>query len=263
MKRILILLALLCLEKTLHAQYVYTIKADSVKITNSCDTAELIIENHTQNVCGFLFNKGRGRTEFRRGLVRINDSVSVIGCDTLRLNPWLQGSNRFGTTGLFGTMDNNHVDFYSNSLPRARLTNDGSFQIGNSYQYGDMFQVSKTGIVSIPALLFRSSDILQIGRLLNSGDGQNAIIRMSYDNGASYKNILVERDGNIGLGTSNRSPGGWVVGNPALRIYDNGLINFASSYFVFGNPNGPANASGLYTYVSSLDEWNTGIGRLS
>ncbi|WP_242696404.1 hypothetical protein [Longitalea luteola] len=66
MKRILFVLALLCLEKTLHAQtpYIYTIKADSVKITNTCDTAELIIENHTQNVPGFLFNKGRGRSEF-------------------------------------------------------------------------------------------------------------------------------------------------------------------------------------------------------
>ncbi len=59
MKRVIFLLALLCLEKTLHAQYIYTIKADSVKITNTCDTAELIIENHTQNVCGFLFNKER------------------------------------------------------------------------------------------------------------------------------------------------------------------------------------------------------------
>ena len=59
MKRMLFFLVLLCLEKALHAQYVYTIKADSVKITNTCDTAELIIENHTQNVCGFLFNKER------------------------------------------------------------------------------------------------------------------------------------------------------------------------------------------------------------
>jgi hypothetical protein len=40
MIRIFFLLALLCLEQTLHAQYIYTIKADSVKITNSCDTAE-------------------------------------------------------------------------------------------------------------------------------------------------------------------------------------------------------------------------------
>jgi hypothetical protein len=82
MKRILFLLALLCLEKTLHAQYVYTIKADSVKITNTCDTAELIIENHTQTIPGFLYNKGRGRTEFRRGWLRL-----VIVCSFLAATP--------------------------------------------------------------------------------------------------------------------------------------------------------------------------------
>ncbi|OQP45024.1 hypothetical protein A4H97_33215 [Niastella yeongjuensis] len=84
MKRILFLLALLCLEKALNAQYVYTIKADSVKITNTCDTAELIIENHTQTVPGFLFNKGRGRTEFRRAL-SLSDSSLLLEGDTLVL----------------------------------------------------------------------------------------------------------------------------------------------------------------------------------
>ena len=44
------------------AQYVYTINADSVKITNHCDSAELIIQNHTQGVVGgFLYNTGNGR----------------------------------------------------------------------------------------------------------------------------------------------------------------------------------------------------------
>jgi len=82
MKKLIFLLILLCIEKAMQAQYIYTIKADSVKITNSCDTAELIIENHTQTVPGFLFNKGRGRTEFRR-VVKLNDSTLVLGGDTL------------------------------------------------------------------------------------------------------------------------------------------------------------------------------------
>src|SRR5437763_16570053 len=100
MQKLLFLLTLLCIEKTLQAQtrppYIYTIKADSVLITNSCDTAELILENHTQNVPGFLFNKGRGRTEFRRVLTKISDSAYLIGVDTLKfLNAWLQGGNCF------------------------------------------------------------------------------------------------------------------------------------------------------------------------
>ena len=85
MYRILLLLIFFGLGKALSAQHVYTIKADSVKITNNCDTAELIIENHTQNVSGFLFNKGRGRTEFRKGAFKLNDTAYLIGADTLRI----------------------------------------------------------------------------------------------------------------------------------------------------------------------------------
>src|SRR5882724_1257765 len=85
MKRLLFLLMFTGVTGPLWAQYVYTINADSVKITNHCDTAELIIENHTQNVPGFLFNKGRGRTEFRRGLFSIDDTLYLIGGDTLNL----------------------------------------------------------------------------------------------------------------------------------------------------------------------------------
>src|ERR1044072_2177398 len=131
MKRMIFLLALLGLEQTLHAQYIYTIKADSVKITNSCDTAELIIENHTQDVCGFLFNKGKGRTEFRRGLMRLNDRIAVICCYTLKMNPWLQGGNRFGTIGSFGTMDNNPIDYYTNGAFRGRWATTGNLVIGS------------------------------------------------------------------------------------------------------------------------------------
>src|SRR5438874_13054758 len=101
MKKFLFLLILLCIEKTMQAQYVYTIKADSVKITNSCDTAELIIENHTQNVPGFLFNKGRGRTEFRR-VNQFNDTSVVIGGDTIHLG---RANKNFANTDLTFTGD--------------------------------------------------------------------------------------------------------------------------------------------------------------
>src|SRR5579859_145991 len=83
MKRILLLVIVCLLHRSLFAQNVYTIKADSVKITN-CDSAELIIENHTQGVPGFLFNTGNGRTIFKRALTKINDSIYLIGADTLK-----------------------------------------------------------------------------------------------------------------------------------------------------------------------------------
>ena len=77
MKPFILLLLLLGLTCFLHAQqkYTYTIKADSVRLTG-CDSSELIIENHTQAVSGFLFNTGHGRTIFcRRSEDRINDRM--------------------------------------------------------------------------------------------------------------------------------------------------------------------------------------------
>jgi len=103
MRGILFLFALTFLGNFVSAQSVYTIKADSVKLT-SCDSSELIIENHTQGIPGFLFNTGNGRTVFKRGAQKVNDSVYLIGADTIELksNGWVQSGNAFGTTGILG-----------------------------------------------------------------------------------------------------------------------------------------------------------------
>ena len=70
--------ALFFFSPSAFSQFVYKIKADSVKITNDSCNAELILENSTRNVDGFLYNKGNGRTEFRKGLTKINDSVFFL-----------------------------------------------------------------------------------------------------------------------------------------------------------------------------------------
>lgn len=76
----------LCKYLNGYSQFVYTIKADSTKLTNDSCTNELIIENHTKNVCGFLFNTGNGRTEFRTGMTSLGGNKFLIGCDTLDLS---------------------------------------------------------------------------------------------------------------------------------------------------------------------------------
>ncbi|MGE7777036.1 tail fiber domain-containing protein [Chitinophaga sp. NPDC101104] len=70
------------------AQHVYQIRADSVRIYNVCDTAELIIENRTRGVSGYLYNKSNGRTEFRKiDLVQIGGSkLAIAGQDTIDLS---------------------------------------------------------------------------------------------------------------------------------------------------------------------------------
>lgn len=73
------LLALPCM-----AQTVTTLSADSIKITGPNDMGELIIQNHTQSIPGFLYNRNNGRTEFRKVLTKINDSVYLVGGDTLK-----------------------------------------------------------------------------------------------------------------------------------------------------------------------------------
>ncbi|QEH43308.1 tail fiber domain-containing protein [Chitinophaga sp. XS-30] len=76
------------LTQQTYAQHVYQIRADSVRIYNVCDTAELIIENRTRGVNGFLYNKGNGRTEFRRlRLESIGGSqIAISGQDTLDIS---------------------------------------------------------------------------------------------------------------------------------------------------------------------------------
>ncbi|MFC0773045.1 beta strand repeat-containing protein [Terrimonas alba] len=83
MKKLLLIPVLLLAAILSHAQYIHKIKADSVLITNDSCNAELNLENSTKDTLGFLYNKGKGRTEFRRGLIKINDSLYIIGSDTL------------------------------------------------------------------------------------------------------------------------------------------------------------------------------------
>lgn len=86
MRIVLPLLSFMVIAMHVRAQYVYTIKADSVKITNTCDSAELIIQNHTQGVTGgFLYNTWNGRTIFKKALQKINDSLYLIGPDSLKV----------------------------------------------------------------------------------------------------------------------------------------------------------------------------------
>lgn len=150
MKNLLAFFTLLYFCPDLHAQQkvaTYTITADSVLLT-SCDSTELIIQNHTQNIPGFLFNTGNGHTIFKHALLPIGANSYLLGADTLNLttNAWLQGGNMFGTTGILGTLDNNHLDLYTHDSARARLTNTGDLLIGTTADNGYRLQTSGGGI---------------------------------------------------------------------------------------------------------------------
>jgi hypothetical protein len=249
MRKFLFLLILLCIEKALHAQYIYTIKADSVKITNSCDTAELIIENHTQNVPGFLFNKGRGRTEFRRALQKINDSIYVLGGDTLRLsNVWLQGGNAFGAAGVLGTTDNNDLRLITNNIEKVRVTASGRVGIGSNNPAAKLHIVDTVGAGNAHVLISSNTNTFSRYEINNVNAGTSAGAGMLMINNANQALQYY-----MGSATNAFVPGGALIrttGPLGLSITaDNGAIAFGRSPYM-----------GLIEHARFLNNGNFGIG---
>jgi hypothetical protein len=234
MNRFLLILVLICVGKTVSAQYVYTIKADSVKITNNCDTAELIIENHTQDVCGFLFNKGKGRTEFRRGAVKINDYTYVIGCDTIKALPpdvaWLTNGNSNINDGVnfLGTTNEASLIFKTNNSERARVSgNTGNFLIGDVNDNGAKLQV--TGRETI----YGTQDVTQLAIKLPASPAVTTPIVQIQDNaGASLMDMRVDSTSiffgtGAGANSTRASNSNVAIGKEALKNNTTGVCNFA------------------------------------
>src|SRR3982751_925602 len=98
MKKLPLVLALIFLLHAVHAQMSYKMQADSIYITNGSRPAELNLENSTKSVKGFLYNKGNGRTEFRKA-VKLNDSMFLFGEDTLMMG----GNTAWSFKGNAGT----------------------------------------------------------------------------------------------------------------------------------------------------------------
>src|SRR5258705_11290862 len=103
MKKLFLLFVSSFLYILSYSQYIYKIKADSVLITNDSCNAELNLENRTRDTLGFLYNRGKGRTEFRKGLIRVNDSVYLVGADTLRLHGGGGSGSAWSLVGNSGT----------------------------------------------------------------------------------------------------------------------------------------------------------------
>jgi hypothetical protein len=228
MKRILFLLALLCLEKGLHAQYVYTIKADSVKITNTCDTAELIIENHTQTVPGFLFNKGGGRTEFRK-ISQFDDSTVVIGGDTIHLG---RGYKNFANADL--TFDGDH--WHDGALHNVSLYDFNEIDL----QTNDSNSLANTDLKINPTIGYNLS-------VSNNNGTVDERYNISSRLGNGYASMLVSgRKSGLFAGSQMQlEKTGWILSNSATNFqtgetyngdllfgYDSNLKNAATSMSV-------------------------------
>lgn len=122
-----------------NAQFTYKIKADSVKITNDSCTAELILENSTKNINGFLYNRGIGRTEFRQPIININGTSYPIGPDTLYLDSiccqlgWkITGNSGITAANFLGTIDSAKLAIRTKNIQRMSVFENGTVNIAST-----------------------------------------------------------------------------------------------------------------------------------
>jgi len=125
MKKILLAFIPLFFAATAFSQFTYKIKADSVLITNDSCNAELNLENSTRDTLGFLYNKGNGRTEFRKALIKLDSVTYVIGADTLKVSS-SSDSNFIKNQYLY----NQSANAWFDSLKITRLTATGRTLLG-------------------------------------------------------------------------------------------------------------------------------------
>lgn len=205
-----------CLSGYTQEKYVYKILADSVKITN-CDSAELIIENHTQGIPGFLFNTGNGRTVFKKAVQKINDSLFLIGADTLNIH-----------------QAPSPLKWYKESPTPAGLNN---YVVTGDYAVAVAGQSNNT--YGINSGVFGGAGNIAGGD--NSfGIGDNSVVVGGFNNRDSCVNcVIVGGDGNILHPSAVNSA---IVGTGVGEIYPfNSFIASAS----FSSINGPSGNNGI------------------
>jgi hypothetical protein len=147
-------------------------------------------------------------------------------------NAWVQGGNRFGTTGVLGTLDNNPLDFYTNGVQAARLDNVGNLLLGTTTS--GRYKLDVVGETR-----FTTDQILVT---LNNGyDNRLSTFTYLYADGIPSSGLLI---GNVfGSATVNMAPIGTIAaGSFLIGGSSPGRISAMVDYH--GNPMFIADGSG-------------------
>lgn len=227
MKRVFGILLITFFSYNCYSQFVYKLKADSVKITNDSCNTELIIENSSKNVCGFLFNNGNGRTIFKRGLTLINNKKYLIGCDTLDLSgsspAGLNGNIQFNNGGAFGASPNLLWDNTSNSLNLGGATTSAKLTVKGA----------GSGV---------SEPITSTIYGLATGAYNNIAISGYSTNGSNYN-----------VGVEGRALNARITGIGVQAISDNAA---SSNYGIYAHASGGDKSYGIYSTGSGGTQGN-------
>lgn len=219
-------LVLLCLLSSIsYAQTVYQIRADSVRIYSGCDTAELIIENHTQDTTGFLFNKGKGRTEFRKLRLKMlaDNSLAIVGQDTLALGT---GFVRLQTA----------------------VNQPGGFSVAGSGFSTAQFQVKRDGSDAVSGGLALFNAIQTRGAIFQLNGDVNPGVSTWIHNGSAW---VKRMEINSGSGVVDM-PYGFIGGNTS-KIRGADTLDFTQSYLQFMRADG-ATRMGLVGMASKSNK---------
>lgn len=199
------------------AQHVYSIRADSVRIYNVCDTAELILENKTQGVTGYLYNKGLGRTEFRKlQLKNIGGTrIAIIGQDTLDLGQMdgiggidtiyrLGDSIKYVKRGIATPMaigaapPTNGAGYIHNQI---NSTQTGQFHISGRGLTRGMFEVWKNGADTVSdGVILRNASRAYGANFQLTADAIPGIATWVATNGGWVKRMEVASNGTVSYG---------------------------------------------------------------
>lgn len=244
----------------MQAQNDFTIKADSVIITNDGSPAELIIENSTKNIKGLLVNKGNGHTEFRQ-VQKLNDSTFVFGTDTFTVKGAGKGLQQVTDAGNTTThFINANGGYYQRDTLLLHGT-DSIIKVGYNAGLLNGSAISNTVIgyqalqKNVPGegntVIGDHALPVDSGGLYNVAVGNNALLSNtfgSYNVGIGIWSVSGNTTGwgNIGIGGS---AGGSITGNNTISL------GFAS-----GASNTGSIAIGRYALKGGQGLYNTAVG---
>jgi hypothetical protein len=230
MKGLLLLLLMTGALGQAQSQFVHKIKADSVLITNDSCSAELNLENSTKNIKGFLYNKGNGRTEFRK-LIKLNDSTIIIGEDTLGvIGNFTNGLTRTGntiklggalseTTNWTGTNNTHTFTFTNNNL--AGFTPGFNMTFGSSISNSWGLQVTNSGSNSyaIRGMNTNTSSSFNVGVLGSASNGIGVRGNTNSISGGAGVEGLSLKIGSVAL-RAQSAPNDVGSGTMTARLFD-------------------------------------------
>lgn len=270
MKKTFLSLILVFILGQAGAQYIHKIKADSVLITNDSCNAELNLENSTRHVKGFLYNKGNGRTEFRK-TIQLTDSSFVIGDDTITVH--------YGQSGSLWQINGSN-NLVPKPFPGTRVELDKPLYItGTSDGIQQLIKLHANQTQTNPIIkITDANDQTLLETRAQYGiipvNGQEAT-NLYIGRGAGVSNVNVFSPGTFhgglntaigdsALGANNTGTNNTALGNKVLRSNTSGYYNTAmGTYSLASNTTGQFNtALGAYSlYMNTTGNANTALGR--